>query len=82
MAEELGLLAETRELLNSSPLSMRRISEDTGINVWWLRKFKIGAFADPGVSRVETLRNFLRAKQSSSDDSEIMDGNDCVSRRE
>jgi hypothetical protein len=61
---ESRLLAETRRLLEQRDKSLQVISEETGINVHWLRKFSQGAFDDPGVNRIEHLYDYLRDEGS------------------
>ena len=53
------LLVETQGLLQNRKLSLREISEKTGINFHWLSKFKQGKFDDPGVKKIEQLHTFL-----------------------
>ena len=58
------LLQETTfSLLCSSPLLINKISEDTGLGVPWLLKFKASQIAEPGVNKVERLYTYLTGRE-------------------
>ena len=64
MSETNGtLVLKTRELLIASPQSSFAISLATGIQVDWIRQFRINRFPNPGVNRVQRLYEFLAGKK-------------------
>lgn len=54
-----NLLNETIDLLNASELSYQEISKGAGVKESWLRKLADGVWKDPGVNKIERLRDFL-----------------------
>lgn len=55
------LHAVTHELLRQRPrtLTLDKIAEDTGLTIYWLMHYSGNANCDPGVSKVETLYEYL-----------------------
>lgn len=53
------MLDETYRLLDDCGLSYDEIAKRADVNIWWLRKFAIRQFKDPGTRRVEKLYRFL-----------------------
>jgi transcriptional regulator with XRE-family HTH domain len=59
MAEHVSLKDETRRLLKESKKTLPQIYKETGISYYWLRKFKSGEVAEPGVNRIQALYEYL-----------------------
>lgn len=59
-----SLRDRTIELLNNRPVWMtfQIIFMETTIPVGWLKSFSQNKMSDPGVNRVETLKNYLENK--------------------
>ena len=51
------LMVETTKLLKTANLI--KVSYETGIPFYWLRKFKEGAYLNPSVNRVQNLFEHL-----------------------
>lgn len=62
MAQNVALMEETRKLLKDSQKSLPTIYTETGINFYWLRKFKSGQFKDPSVNTVQKLYEYLTGR--------------------
>ena len=60
MKKRESLLEETTRLLDESQQSIPQIARGADVGIHWLRKFREGAFLDPGVNRVERLNQYLR----------------------
>lgn len=61
-----NLHADTLRLLKGRPasLSVRQISEDTGLNYDWLKTLLRADFnGDPGVKKMQTLHDYLVSQQ-------------------
>lgn len=52
-----SLMVETTKLIKTANLI--KISFETGIPFYWLRKFKEGAYLNPSVNRVQCLYEHL-----------------------
>lgn len=64
MSETNGtLVLKTRELLMTDRRSSFAISLATGIQVDWIRQFRINRFPNPGVNRVQRLYEFLAGRK-------------------
>lgn len=61
MDDNTDLLTETLELFAKRPanVSLRAISEASGVNFHWLGKFAQGKFDDPGVKKIQKLHDYL-----------------------
>lgn len=57
--QNLPMLDKTRNLLLSCDMSLRDISNMTGLGYEWLRKFKADLIPDPSVNKVQVLHDFL-----------------------
>lgn len=57
-----SLLDRTQELLKDTKKTLPSIYRDTGINFYWLRKFKSGKIKDPSVNTVQKLYEYLSGK--------------------
>lgn len=57
------LLERTLHLVRnrSVKITLKKISEDTGLKYDWLVRFNMGNYDDCGVKKVETLYNYLSA---------------------
>lgn len=60
---EKNLHERTMALLRDRPenVSLRKISNDTGLGYEWLRKLLYEGIPDPGVNKIETLYHYLSA---------------------
>lgn len=63
MAFVSSLKDRTLALLRSQKISLLEIHAKTGIGFWWLKAFRDGQIADPGVSRTQALYEFLTGKK-------------------
>lgn len=43
---------------------LRRVERDTGLRYSWLIQLKKGRFGDPGVSKIEKLDSYFRARDA------------------
>jgi predicted transcriptional regulator len=57
-----SLLFRTLNLLASTPLTTKEISDGAGVQQRWLQKLIAGKYADPGVNKVERVFKFLSSK--------------------
>ena len=55
------LLLETYRVLDATNLTYRQIAEGCGVDVNWLMKFKQRQIKEPGVTKVQRVRDFLTA---------------------
>lgn len=53
------LMKKTLALLKKDKRTPLEISMETGINFYWLKKFKDGAIKNPSVNKVEFIHEFL-----------------------
>ena len=55
----------TLHLLHSrpTPMTIKLIADETGINIDWIRKFSSGKISDPSVNTVEHLYEFLTGRE-------------------
>jgi hypothetical protein len=58
-----NLLNLTYQLLDDSTLKYREIASGSGVDINWLAKFKQRAIAEPGVTKVQAVYDFLRSKR-------------------
>lgn len=56
-----ALLPQTYRLLDDTNLTYRQIAEDCGVDANWLMKFKQRKIKEPGVTKVQQVRDFLVA---------------------
>lgn len=55
-----SLLAKTKRLLQErGELSLREIAHGAGVGHQWLRSLCYGAIAEPGVTKLEKVHNYL-----------------------
>jgi hypothetical protein len=57
-----SLLEETRRLFRESKKSPLVVFQETGINFYWLKKFKAGEVSEPSVNTVQKLYEYLTGK--------------------
>jgi transcriptional regulator with XRE-family HTH domain len=55
------LLPETYRLLDATNLTYRQIAEGCGVDMNWLMKLKQRQIREPGVTKVQRVRDFLTA---------------------
>lgn len=56
-----SLLKTTKELLADCKLSAERLAQDAGVGYYWLRKFRQGKIANPGIQNLQKLHDHLVA---------------------
>ena len=56
------MMVRTLELLQQTRKTIPEIYKETGINYYWLRKFRSGEIKDPSVNRVQKLYEYLTGK--------------------
>lgn len=56
-----ALLTETKKLLRKDRRSWGTIARETGLTREWVAKFAHDQINDPGVRKIETLHNYLKA---------------------
>lgn len=59
----MALYEETMGLLDRTDLSIRNISDATGVKVSWLRKVKNGEIPDPSVNKIQAVHDYLAAAE-------------------
>jgi len=57
------LLERTYQLLDACDLTYAEVSEGAGVDVNWLAKFKQRAIGEPGVSKVQSVHDFLETQE-------------------
>lgn len=50
------------ERLRADPGPMREVAEESGLGMEWLYAFRDGRIADPGVLKIEALKDTLRRR--------------------
>jgi len=55
-----SLMLETQRLVKAQ--NLLKLYNETGINLYWLRKFAAGQFSNPSVNRVQALYEKLSGK--------------------
>lgn len=63
-----NLLELTYQLLDASDLKYREIATGARVDINWLAKFKQRAIAEPGVTKVQAVYDFLRTSKKSARD--------------
>jgi hypothetical protein len=53
----------TKQLLRQSPLTLGQVHRESGLPLFWLRKFSSGEIRNPSVDRVQSLYEFLSKKK-------------------
>jgi len=53
------LMQRTITLLTTTEKPLSKLSQETGLSLYWLQKFKSGLIEDPSVNAVQTLYEHL-----------------------
>ena len=56
-----SILADTVRMLNECDLPMAKVQSDTGLSLRWLYMLARGELKDPGVTKIERLRDYLKS---------------------
>lgn len=57
------LLNRTRKLAGESKMTHEQLANATGLNKWWMAKFRQGAINNPGILTVQKLHDWLVANR-------------------
>ena len=60
----MGLKDKTIQLLNDRRGDWPSIAKDCEVSYWWIQKLVQGHIADPGVTRIEKLHQYLTQSES------------------
>jgi hypothetical protein len=64
-ANPCSLLKRTRDMLRDRPrhVTLRKISDDTGLSYPFLAHMSVNAMDDPGVNKIQTLYEYLSGRK-------------------
>lgn len=61
----MSMLEETLRLVRESDESPHQIAKKCGLKPRWLYRLLAGDYADPGVNKIQRLRDYLKGDQPS-----------------